>query len=168
MKMRISSHSHSEGRSLVGLADMTITPRANLTTGCTQCTHTSRGPSFREQAPHGKRGPQPGQREAPAAPEYFRPKSSCPQVPPPLSRPCVVFGLTCLYGDLPETPWAVSPNSDAPPHGSLPPAEWDQTVLFHFLDLYHKSPDSGERQYKSRMYTRQSDQSLEKGEVNLH
>jgi len=26
----------------------------------------------------------------------------------------------------------------------------EQTVFFNRLDLYHKSPDSGERQYKSR------------------
>jgi hypothetical protein len=30
-------------------------------------------------------------------------------------------------------------------------AECDQTVLSNRLDLYQKSPDSGERQYKSRI-----------------
>ena len=29
------------------------------------------------------------------------------------------------------------------------PSEWDQIVVFNCLDLYHKSPDSGELQYKS-------------------
>ena len=26
-----------------------------------------------------------------------------------------------------------------------PPAQWDQIVCFNCLDVYHKSPDSGER-----------------------
>ena len=30
------------------------------------------------------------------------------------------------------------------------PSEWKQVVFFNRVDLYHKSPDSGERQYKSR------------------
>jgi len=29
------------------------------------------------------------------------------------------------------------------------PSEGEQIVLFNFLDLYHKSPDAGELQYKS-------------------
>ena len=29
------------------------------------------------------------------------------------------------------------------------PSELDQIALFHCFDLYHRSPDSGERQYKS-------------------
>ena len=33
---------------------------------------------------------------------------------------------------------------------SHPPLEWDQFVCFQCLNLYHKSPDHGERQYKSR------------------
>ena len=28
------------------------------------------------------------------------------------------------------------------------PSEWEQVVLLNFLDLYHESPDAGERQYK--------------------
>ena len=31
------------------------------------------------------------------------------------------------------------------------PGELDQTLLFNCLDFYHDSPDSGERQYKSRI-----------------
>ena len=29
-------------------------------------------------------------------------------------------------------------------------AEWDHIAFFNRLAVYHKSPDSGERQYKSR------------------
>ena len=28
--------------------------------------------------------------------------------------------------------------------------KWDEIAFFNCLDLYHRSPDSGERQYKSR------------------
>ena len=30
------------------------------------------------------------------------------------------------------------------------PSEWDQIVFFNCLELYHNSPNSGERQYTSR------------------
>ena len=30
----------------------------------------------------------------------------------------------------------------------LQPPEWDQIFFFNYLDLDHKSPDSGERQYR--------------------
>jgi hypothetical protein len=30
------------------------------------------------------------------------------------------------------------------------PSEWEQTVLVESSDLYHRSPDSGELQYKAR------------------
>ena len=36
----------------------------------------------------------------------------------------------------------------------LQPSEWDQIVGFNRLDVYHKSPVSGERQYKSRTCNR--------------
>ena len=29
------------------------------------------------------------------------------------------------------------------------PSAWDQIILLNRLDLYHKLPDSGERQYKA-------------------
>ena len=40
------------------------------------------------------------------------------------------------------------------------PSEWDQIVFFNCLDVYHKSPDSGERQYKSRTWERRCDPTL--------
>jgi len=43
------------------------------------------------------------------------------------------------------------------------PSEGEQIVLFNCLDLYHKSPDSGELQYKSTSYKRRFDPALRAG-----
>ena len=39
----------------------------------------------------------------------------------------------------------------------------EQMVFYHCLDLYHKSPDSGERQYKSRTSKGRSDHAMRAG-----
>ena len=41
-----------------------------------------------------------------------------------------------------------------------PPPELDQTAFFNRLDLYHRSPDLGERQFKSKTRTGQFDPTL--------
>ena len=57
----------------------------------------------------------------------------------------------------------ISPTEILPPRGTTSPYENDQPseggqiVLFKCLDVYHKSPDSGERQCKSRICRRRCD-----------
>ena len=46
------------------------------------------------------------------------------------------------------------------------PSEGEQ-ILFHGLDLYHKSPDSGELQYKSTNYKRRFDPVLGAGQSHM-
>ena len=50
--------------------------------------------------------------------------------------------------------------------GLHPPARGEQTVFFDYLDLYLKSPDSDERQYKSRTQKWRFDPALSAGGRN--
>ena len=43
---------------------------------------------------------------------------------------------------------------------------WDQIAFLNYLDLHHKSPDSGERQYKSRTRERRFGVPVEEEEAH--
>ena len=53
--------------------------------------------------------------------------------------------------------------SEVPLRDSHQPSEGGGVVFYHCLDMYHKLPDSGERQYKSRSWTTQCESTLGAG-----